>query len=276
MGLIEGAIRATYRVSPQAQLMVIDNTSSELTAALTAAVAGNGDTILISRGGIEVSSQVTVSKSGVRIIAVDDGQSPLARGEYNGIYAAASYTDGPVMKVTAPCELSGLGFASRDTGATFYDGAALLLGGDADANPWGVWVHHCRFPKWNLDNRIGLAIEGSSNCLIEDNDFEGVGSDFDSGIYVQGATQNLTIRRNHFRDCTYGVVFGAFAGGGPHIIYGPDNVFEDAKVLSCSSAATGIVCGNYSEGATDTGSYSATVDTLNGYGLVFSDMHYAE
>jgi hypothetical protein len=275
MGLIEGSLkRGDLRVAQEAQIFVAES-QADLVAAIAAAVAGNGDVILLPRGGIEVTSMVAQAKSGVRIIAVDDGMSPLARGEFNAIYADAAFVDGPAMQITAPCSIEGVAFASRDTEATFYGGAALLLGGNADANPWGVWLKSCRFPKWGLDNRIGVAIEGSSNCLIEECDFEGVGADFDSGIYVQGATQNLVIRRNHFRDCTYGVLFGAFAGGGPHCII-QENVCEDSKLLSATSAATGLVCGNYLEGATDTGSYNDTVDNLNTLGLVFSGNHYAE
>ncbi len=245
-------------------------------AAIDACVDSRGDVIYVARGGYEVSETVTFNKTGISVIGQTFGMNPYSRGEYCSIYAAAGFTDGPVATITSPCFIQGLGFVSRDTGATFYDGAAALIGGLATASPFGVHMKWCRFPKWGLDNRIGLAIEGSSDCLIEECDFEGVTTDFDSGIYVQGATQNLVIRGCHFRDCTYGIVFGAFAGGGPHCIIGPNNIFEDSKVLSAASAATGIVCGNYSEGATDTGSYSATVDTLNGYGLVFTDMHYAE
>jgi hypothetical protein len=275
MGLIEGSLkRGDLRVAQEAQIFVAES-QADLVAAIAASVAGNGDVILLPRGGIEITSMIAQTKSGVRIIAVDDGMSPLARGEFNGIYADAAFVDGPAMQITVPCSIEGLAFVSRDTDATFYGGAALLLGGNADANPWGVWLKNCRFPKWGLDNRIGVAIEGSSNCLIEDCDFEGVGADFDSGIYVQGATQNLVIRRNHFRDCTYGILFGAFAGGGPHCII-QENVCEDSKLLSATSAATGLVCGNYLEGATDTGSYNDTVDNLNTLGLVFSGNHYAE
>jgi len=247
-----------------------------LQAAIDKCVANRGDVIIKRPGGESVTSTVAFNKTGISVIAVDAGWSPLAVGEYHSIYAAASFTDGPVATVTAPCLIYGLAFASRDTGASFYSGAAMLIGGLATALPFGVWVKNCRFPKWGLDNRIGIAIEGSSNCLIEDCDFEGVGAAFDSGIYVQGATQNLVIRRNHFRDCTYAVLFGSFAGGGPHIMLGPDNVCEDSKLLSCASAATGIVFGNYCEGATDSGSYNDTVDNLNTLGLVFSGQHYAE
>jgi len=248
-----------------------------LQAAIDLCTANRGDIIVVQRGGGEsVTSTVAFNKAGITVIGQQYGLSPLTRGEYFSVYAAAAFTDGPVATVTQPCAIIGLAFASRDTGATFYDGAAMLIGGLATALPYGVHVKDCRFPKWGLDNRIGIAIEGTTGVLIEDCDFEGVGADFDSGIYVQGACQNLVIRRNHFRSCTYGVLFGAFAGGGPHIMLGPDNVFEDSKCLSAASAATGIVFGNYCEGATDTGSYNDTVNNLNALGLVFSDQHYAE
>ncbi len=247
-----------------------------LQAAIDLCVDNRGDIIILQRGGLTVTETISFNKSGITVLGQQYGLSPFARGEFFSILADASFTDGPVATVTSPCTIMGLAFVSRDTGANFFSGAAMLIGGLATASPFGVHIAHCRFPKWNLSNRIGIAIEGGSDCLIEDCDFEGVGADFDSGIYVQGATQNLVIRRNHFRDCTYGVLFGAFAGGGPHIMLGPDNVFEDSKVLSAGSAATGLVFGSYSEGATDTGSYNDTVDNLNALGLVFSGMNYAE
>lgn len=264
-------------LQPTANVFLVDPDVSaySLQDAIDECVAGNGDVIVCLPGGQSVTETVTFDCSGITVIAAHRGIQPLAQGEYFGIYAAAAFTDGPVATITAPCTIIGMGFVSRDTGATFYSGAAALIGGEASASPFGVHLKHCRFPKWNLDNRIGLAIEGSSDVLIEECGFEGVGSDFDAGIYVQGATQNLTIRKNHFRDCTYAVKFGDFAGGGPHCLI-LENVCEDSKLLSAASAATGLVAGNYLEGATDTGSYSTTVDTLNGYGLVFSGNHYAE
>ena len=105
-----------------------------------------------------------------------------------------------------------------------------------------------------------------------------MGASFASGIYVQGATQNIEISNNVFRQCTYGILFGAFAGGGPHCLI-RGNVCEDSKLLSAgvsSEANPGLVCDNWCEGATDSGSYNDTVDNLNTGGLVFVDQHYAE
>jgi hypothetical protein len=277
--VIEGVLAGAFPTrNPNAQVFNVDS-YAELTAAITAAVAGNGDIILIKRGGIEVTATVAFNKSGLQVYAVDDGQSPLARGEFNALYAAAAFTDGPVATITAPTSFRGIGFASRDTGATFFSGAAALIGGAAPAGAFGVWMKNCRFPKWNLDNRIGLAIAGGaavSEVLVEDCTFEGVGASFASGIYVQGAVQNLHVRNNYFRQCTYAITHGAFAGGGPHCMY-ERNFLEDAKMLdSGGNAATGLICDNFMETATDATSYDDTVATLQGQGLNFSGNHYSE
>lgn len=278
MGVIEGALfRSGLTRSATSRVFTVDpSISGSLQTAIDASVSGNGDIIVVQRGEHSVTSTVNFNKSGIMVIRADYGVSPLAKGEYNPILADASFTDGPVATITKPCYIEGFAFASRDTGSTFYSGAALLIGGQATADPFGVHIRGCRFPKWGLDNRIGIAIEGSSDCLIEDCSFEGVGSALESGIYVQGATQNLTIRRNHFHSCTYAVTFGAFAGGGPHIVI-QENVLEESKLLDAGgNAATGHVLGNWSEEATDTGTYDDTVTNEKSLGLDFSGNHYSE
>ncbi|MCH7491379.1 MAG: hypothetical protein IID05_11875, partial [Gemmatimonadetes bacterium] len=106
--------------------------------------------------------------------------------------------------------------------------------------------------------------------------FEGVGSDFDSGIYVQGATANLTVKRCIFRDCTYAITHGAFAGGGPDAIYQENTVLAGKMLDSGGNAAVALVAGNWLQNATNTGSYDATVATLQGQGIEFSGNHYSE
>jgi hypothetical protein len=275
---IAGSMKAgELTIAPGAQIFRPLSTQASLEAAIAAAVAGNGDVILLNRGGIEVSSTVVFAKSGLRVIAVDDGLNPLVRGEFNGIFSAAGFVDGPAVQVTAPTSFHGVGFVSRDTGATFFDGAALLLGGNADANPFGVWLYGCRFPKWGLDNRIGLAIEGSSDCLVEECTFEGVTSALEAGIYIQGAMQNLTIRNNYFRQCTAAVKCGTFTGSpdGPHLFM-HGNFVEDGLMLDTDgNPGLGLIADNYSELTTGT-TYDRAVATLQGDGWQFSGNHYKE
>ncbi len=122
MPLIAGSMkRGELRIAPKAQIFTVTD-ETDLLAAIAASVAGNGDVILIERGGIEVSATVAFAKSGLRVIAVDDGQNPLSRGEFNAIFAASGFTDGPAAQITAPTSFHGIGFVSRDTGSLFFSG----------------------------------------------------------------------------------------------------------------------------------------------------------
>ena len=277
MSVIEGALRrAGITLNPNAQTMVVDpSITGELVSAIGNAVAGNGDLIMVGRGGHETSATIDFNKSGLQIFAVDDGLNPLARGEFNGVFGGSGLTDGPAVKISAPCHVRGLSGASRDAGATFFSGAGWLIGGAADANPFGVWIDACRFPKWNFANRIGLAIEGSSDVLVSWSSFEGVGSALEAGIYIQGAMQNLTLYHNFFRQCTAAVKTGAFAGGGPHLMM-DHNIVEDGLILDTQgNTGTGFIYDNFSE-LTAATSYDAIVSTLQTNGWQIAGNHYKE
>lgn len=248
-------------------------------AGIDLCVANRGDVVIRMRGGEAVTSVVDFNCAGMSFIAEGYGMAPLAIGEYFSIYSTTLTAD-PTAIVTADgVTIAGIAFVGVDAGATFYDGAALLLRASlsdtATAAPFGVRIVDCRFPKWNIANRIGIGIDGASDSIIEHCAFEGVGADFDSGIYVQGATQNLEIIDNRFRDCTYGVLYGSFAGGGPHAII-KSNVFEDSKILSVSTAAPTHVCDNWSELAVGTASFNVNYAALAALGVYCSDNHYAE
>ncbi len=277
MPTIEGTLRSAYGLGAKAQVYIVDpSISGSLQAAIDASVANSGDLILVQRAGHTVTQTVTFNKTGIIVKAIDAGFNPLAKGEYISVLADASFVDGPVATITSPCSIEGMAFASRDTGATFYSGAAMLIGGLATALPFGVHIKNCRFPKWGLDNRIGIAIEGTTDVLIEGCTFEGVTTALRAGIYLQGAMQNITIRNNHFRQCTAAVLLGAFAGGGPHMILGPDNVVEDGFLLETdANAATGSIIGNYSDLAVGS-AYDRTVTQLKAQGLNPSGNHYLE
>ena len=136
-----------------------DHPLKYLQDAIDRTVDNRGDVIYVGQGGAPVTETVTFNKSGISVIAANFGIAPRASGEFHAIYAAAAFTDGPVATITAPCFIHGMGFASRDTGALFFDGAAVLVGGAA-AGAFGVHMKYCRFPKWGLANRIGLSFAG--------------------------------------------------------------------------------------------------------------------
>lgn len=247
-----------------------------MTQALALCTAGRGDVIVRMRGGESVTATTEFNVAGVTVVPVPAGLSPSFNGEYSSMYADGAFTDGPVATITERCTIIGLGFASRDAGALFYDGAALLIGGDADATPYGVHLLKCRFPKWGFDNRMGIGIEGSTDVLVEECYFEGVTSAFDIGIYVQGATQNLEVTKCRFRQCTYAITHGSFAGGGPHCFY-HGNFCEDSKMLNSQSrAATGLIADNWLETAVGVGSFDVNYATLAGLGLSCAGNHYLE
>ena len=247
-----------------------------LQEAIDRCVSGRGDVIVNMPGGEAVTTPVLFNKSAITVVNSFYGANPYDVGEMFSIYAAEALVDSPVGIVTERCKIQGLSFASRDSRATFFNGSALFVGNTPDdAGPFGVWIKGCRFPKWGLDNSIGLSLQGPSNILVEGCSFEGGASDFEAGIYVQGAAQNVNIIGNTFRECVYAIETGAFAGGGPEFLI-KNNVMQDSKFLNCPSALTGFVVNNWSPFATDATTYSDTVNNLQTLGLCFSDNKYSD
>jgi len=241
--------------------------------------ANKGDLIVWMRGSCAVTETVAFDVTGVTLVVAQFGGPKAAMGEYNAIYAASTFTDGPVVTITATTTIIGLGMASRDATATFYGGAACLIGGLTTAAPYGVHLYKCRFPKWGLDNRIGLSIEGGSDILIEECEFEGVGADFEAGIYLQGATANLEVRGNRFTDCDYAMEFGAITGSGP----GPDLDFHHNRVITPDSkgidtntqTCRGIIYHNWFTTDAGASTFDRTTADLETAGIILTDNHYA-
>ncbi len=264
------------RVESTGGKTVFDN----LQGAIDACVSSRGDRITIARGTETVTEAVNFNKTGITVVVQDFGGHQKAMGEFTALLADAAFTDGPVAIFTAPCTVIGLGFVGRDTGTTFFSGASALIGGLATASPFGVHLYRCRFPKWNLAARIGLAIEGSSDCLIEDCTFEGVGSDLEAGIYMQGATANLEIANNRFVDCDYAMVFGAITGGGP----GPDLDFHGNRVIGADSkgintaaqSGRGIIWNNYFNTDQGAATFDRTTDQLDTQGFQLIGNYYKD
>ncbi|KKN06686.1 hypothetical protein LCGC14_1074830 [marine sediment metagenome] len=260
-----------------------DDANSKLNNVIGLCTAARGDVIVCMRGTETVTETVEFDVSGITLIPETMGINPSAMGEFNALLADTTFTDGPVATITAPCDIDGMGFVSRDTGSLFFSGAACLIGGlsGADnASPFGVVMSRCRFPKWGLSNRIGLAIDGSSDCLIDKCVFEGVGSDFEAGIYLQGATANLEIKDCKFTDCDYALVIGAITGGGP----GPDLDFHGNRVLGADSkgintnagSGRGIIWDNYFNTDQGASTFDGTTDSLDTQGYQLMGNHYKD
>lgn len=241
--------------------------------------ANAGDLIVWMRGSCEVTETVAFDVTGVTLVVASFGGPKPDMGEYNAIYSAATFVDGPAVTITAPTTIIGLGMISRDAGTSFWEGAACLIGGSASASPYGVHLQQCRFPKWGLDNRYGLSIEGGSNILIDGCQFEGVGADFTAGIYCQGATANLAIRNNIFTDCDYALTFGAITGSGP----GPDLDFHGNRIIGADSKGVntggytgrGTISGNYFNTDVGTSTYDKTVANMETAGWICVGNYYA-
>lgn len=254
-----------------------DDANSKLNNVIGLTVAARGDVIVCMRGTETVTETVTFDVSGITLIPETMGLNPSAMGEFNALLADTTFTDGPVATITAPCSIDGMGFVSRDTGSTFFSGAAALIGGLATAAPFGVVLSRCRFPKWGLDNRTGLAIEGSSDVLIDDCTFEGVGSDFGQGIYLQGAAQNIEIRNCRFSDCDFALELGAFAGGGPYLDFHHNTVIgADSKgVNTQANTAVGIIRNNWFNTDASSSTFDRTSAQLETQGLILVGNNYA-
>lgn len=237
-------------------------------------VSGRGDVIIRKKGGEEVTATVAFDKSDISYINEGGGVNPLVRGELFSIYAAEALIDVPVAIITERCYIEGIGFVSRDSRTDFYNGAALLIGGEATALPFGVYLYNCRFPKWGFTNSKGLSIEGTTDTRIEKCGWEGVSQDFTNAIYTQGACENLDIIGNIFRDCAAAIKYGAFAGGGPDAIIAHNYFFKVA--LDPSGNAPTLFADNWLMTATDGTSYTLTVDQCNALGIQFSNNHYPE
>ena len=76
--------------------------------------------------------------------------------------------------------------------------------------------------------------------------------------------------------CTFGIETGSFASAlGPYALI-KGNSFIGSKALNIPSTAEILFADNWLTTATDTGSYSDTVDNLNALGVQFADNHYPE
>jgi hypothetical protein len=246
---------------------------STLQAAIDACVDDRGDVIYVARAYMAISTPVLFNKAGIAVIAQGYGMAPREQGEY---FTLHNTTGGaPAATVSRSCRIQGLGFATANTGAK---SCAMLLENDSSYPGW-VHLNYCRFVNWGVATQYGINAEAGANNQIEHCVFEGTAAvPFTGGIAFGGSPTQNPIQNEvydcRFRDCTYGI---DHVDGTPQNFVYKENVFVDAKgVNTRNAAADGLICGNWYETATDTGTYDVAVATCQGNGIQFSGNNYSE
>lgn len=241
-----------------------------LEAAYDKCAADRGDVIIRSEGSESVSAAVALDTSGVTIIGATWGGSQWNRGEKFAMYAAAGYTTGPVLNITAPTRIIGMEFWSRDTS----DGYSVFINGEGGGFAGGFGsLSYCRFVGWGTAD-WGIYFDAGAYWDIYRNFFDGLVT---GGIALSGSASNnpthLRFVENEFHDCTYAI---DNVDATPHNILVKENVCIDSKLMKFNGAGDGLVCGNWLETATDTDSYDVAVATAQGNGWNFSGNNYSE
>jgi len=214
------------------------NAFQTLAEAIAACESNRGDTIHMLPGSENVTSAVAWNKAGITLIACDYGGGWPDAAERFGIYAAASYTDGPVIEVTSgPFAIIGVEIWGRNA-----TGGSLELDGEGGGFRAGFGlIEGCRFPQWGTA-AYGIEAGAGAHNVIRHCAFDGA---FDAGVQFGSTVSNNpdrnTVENNYFRDCTKGIEHKA--GATPH-----DFVYRGNTFIACgtcidtnSNAGDGIV-----------------------------------
>lgn len=181
MGVIEGAIARAVGKNPNAQVFEVSPSATALQAAIDAAVADNGDIIIVNPGSHSVTTAVDINKRGITIMASELGLNPEAQGEKFTVNAAAAYTDGPAAIITDPCTIIGLGFAGRD-----LTKESLLIDCEEAGGFAGGFIHllNCRFSVWYGAIAAGIRTIGGTLNRIEGCTFDGLFGGFGTAAII--------------------------------------------------------------------------------------------
>ena len=247
-------------------------------AAIGLCAANNGDVIIRMKGTESVTETVSYDVAGISVIAQSYGSPANEQGEAFATYAAAAFTSGPPVTITAPTSFYGVGFSGRWVGAT---ASAVLVNGEGGGfvGGWNLF-HECRFMSWVASTNFGIHFDAGANNRMVNCSFDGVpgGFGFASGISFGGSASNNPTNNKilgcDFTDCTYAITH---TDGTPANFLYKGNVVIDGKMLNSKNAgANGLVADNWYETATDTGTYDVAVATMQGNGIQFSGNHYSE
>ena len=256
-----------------------ERSKKTLQAAIDATVSNRGDLIICKAATQTVTAEVAFNKNGITVMAEPTGYNSLASGERFVIYG--SHTDNPAARITAPCTIIGLGFCGSQTA-----GASLEIDCDEQGSWPGGWnaLINVRFSHWGIAKAYALLIKGGADTLIKDCYFDGLWTGYTTaaiGLQDSGdqGCWNYVIDGNSFYNIgsgKYCIGLASSTNFRQGIVRNNYNV-GSAKFFnanSCTGDAV-FVC-NYMGGATDTGSYNTTIDTLQTAGFDFAGNYYSE
>lgn len=254
-----------------------------LAQALALCTAYKGDVIHVAKGTQTVTEPVEIDKYGVVILA-DQIVNPYANGEYHTIYG--SHTDGPAAIIKAPAIIAGMGFVGSQVA-----GPSLLSDCEEQGGYEGgaAWLYQCRFSQWGIAKAYAFQQIGGNLNILEDCIFEGLFAGWATApVSLQNDTGGFAPYETIIRRCKFfasgnGIYCIEFASGSvPNQVLIEENVnicgpSMASKFLNTNGVTgTGSIIGNYTGGATDTGSYDVAVSTLQTNGFNVANNHYEE
>lgn len=194
-------------------------------------VASRGDVILVLPGYTQtVTTPLTLSKAGVSIIGIGTGSlRPTITG--NGAVDAVDIT-------AANVTIENIAFAAPLTDAQ-TSAINVAAGGDF------ATIRRCSFigsvATENIVDIITL-VAGANGVTIEDNTFYNLTVAVNSGIHIEGALSDLTIRRNY-------MVLEVVAGGIIDTGAATNLRLEDNVIVVTGTSKSGIVLDSNPTGA---------------------------
>jgi hypothetical protein len=264
---------------------------TSLQEAINRCVHNRGDMINCFPGTQSLTATVLFNKRGITVQNTFLGYAPAVRGERFMLYGASGV---PAAKFTEPCTVRGLGFSGQYTGAGSHNVLVDAAGGGFFGG--FIEISGCRFATWGASPDYALLLNGATQCLFQDNAFDGVFDGYNVGaIGISKSTDAVQVWQSQFINNRFNSIgenkfaFVHVAGCQPD-----NNLIKGNSLLGKTTAAGGapgrgkfldnngvtnfdtLVCDNWIGLATDTGSYDDTVAALQALGVRFAGNHYSE
>ena len=275
----------TFYVDPGHLLTSDDNDGTDprepkttIQSAVTAAVTGRGDVIVLAPGRHAPTAPITLDKAGLTLLAQPYGVNPQQPEASTWVYPTAAWATGPVFIITQPCALIGLEVVSRVAAhgpTNLTTGAHIAIDGDPGGEPGSFnYIKNCRFVDW-FGTPYGVFLWGASYNRFEDCQFEGfTGAGLAFGARVRNPTFNDVVGCT-FRNCVNGIEHIVAATHQDFLFR--ENFFIDytAAVDFNNQAANGLLAGNWYETAAGA-TYDIAVAAAQALGINFCGNRYTE